>query len=190
MIERKPTPECAKCPNRSGFSRTLAKALGKNTVTPACTGPTTVGHGVIETQVRQGNEPAPDKANFDWNRMVGGGAAGGERRYSRTTWTSETICGKEAIEPRPGEVLYDLRQPTQTKADGSLVAAFILGDEQQIEDLRNEQAFATLLDATSDMQIAESSGDVTGVADAQNRIAAQGFTLGATAGRHDGKQHS
>jgi hypothetical protein len=66
---------------------------------------------------------------------------------------------------------------------GSRHAAFLKGDEEQMADHGTQMGIMELLDAVDEMQDAEDEGDIGGEADARNKIAAQGFTVVATAGR-------
>ena|GEM_PF-6383000 len=99
----------------------------------------------------------------------------GRRRYSKTSWTIETVCGREAIEPREDEVPYDTSKVFWTNKDGSRHAAFITGDEEQISEHRSSQGIMALLDNVSRLQDEKSN--------ATKNIADMGFTILALAGR-------
>lgn len=120
--------------------------------------------------------------------MTGSVRYDGERRYSRTDWTVETVCGREAIKPLDGEVAYGLNgEFVRTHDDGKRFAAFIRGDQRQLADHYGRLSIMELLDSCDEMQDAEDAGDVEKAALARDRIAQKGFTIEATAGRRGTK---
>lgn len=188
MMEKQPISEkCINCPNRGRLSKVLAQIAGKSETAPDCEGPVVVSHGVIETRIRKSGEPSLSKKEFDWNSVTGSAFGDGDVRYSRTDWTRETVCGREPIEPREGEVPYSLSRPTWTNEDGTRRAAFITGDEESLRDHYGSLEIIGMLNAVSEMQAAEDEGDLSGVQEAQGKIEGYGFRLDATAGRRDGK---
>lgn len=105
----------------------------------------------------------------------------GRRRYSKTSWTIETVCGREAIEPREDEVPYDTSKVFWTNKDGSRHAAFITGDEEQISEHRSSQGIMALLDNVSRLQAENATEDEKN--NATHNIADMGLTILASAGR-------
>lgn len=125
---------CVNCPQRTTLSRFIGRMLLKYNTPQECTGPIVVSRGTIITQVRHGYEADPDRGT--WNSMTETGRGQfSERRFSRTEWVTEQVCGREAIELREGEQPYDpSRSNPHTDHDGKRYVAFIRGDEHQIRD--------------------------------------------------------
>jgi len=108
----------------------------------------------------------------------------GERRYSRTDWTTSTVCGRGTIEPGADEIsLTSSGSIVQTNEGGIRTAAFIKGSEQDITGYLRVSDTIKLLDATSELETAQKANDDAGIDRACDKIAQQGFALGAVAGR-------
>lgn len=174
---------CMNCPNLGKISKMLARVGGLPEIADGCEGPVEVSHGQVVTQVRRGNEPSPPEKT--WNVLVGSADPRGERRYSRTDWTSEDVCGREedTIAPREGEVPYKLGVHIKTNHEGRRVAAFIKGDEEEIREIRGTQAMIELLDSVDDMVDAYNANDIDGMIGVQDSVNAHGLSIGAVAGR-------
>lgn len=155
-----------------------------------CEGPITVSHGQVVTQLRYGNEPSPSQKT--WNSMTGPAlfADDSPRRYSRTDWTRENVCGRDEdqIGPQDGEVPYRSGVLIKTNKDGSRSAAFVKGSDEDISDIRATHAIIDLLDSVTDIQIAQEEGDAEALKAAEDNIASYGFSEVITAGRNDGKR--
>ncbi|HUO61907.1 MAG TPA: hypothetical protein VMT96_00440 [Candidatus Bathyarchaeia archaeon] len=195
MSETQPTApfdKCLNCPNLGRIARLFARAGGLEELAPDCEGPVKVHRGVVETRLRYPGDPKIDKKEFDYSRVVGpayGWNSDRPTRYSKTTWTRETACGRDAdsIQPNEGEVPYDpYRERISTNPDSSRHAAFIGGDEEELADVRSVQGVMSMLDAVSEMQIAAKQGHLDGMQAAHDKIEEQGFSLLAVAGRDDG----
>lgn len=183
MTERLVAPEkCVNCPNRGRIARLLARAAQQDEVADGCEGSVKVSHGQIVTQVRAGREPSPPQET--WTSMTGSATPGGERRYSRTDWTTEIVCGREPIEPHEGEVPYALGgEFLRTNRDGQRVAAFIKGDENELSDHYGKLGIMELLDAATEMEDAEAVGDTETADKAVEKIRQYGFDKPISAGR-------
>ncbi len=174
---------CMDCPRLGKISKMLARAGGLPQRADDCAGLIEVSHGQVVTQIRHGNEPSPPQKT--WNVLVGSADPRGERRYSRTDWTSEEVCGREedTIVPREGEVPYKPGVHVKTNHEGRRVAAFIRGDEEEIREIRGTQAMIELLDSVDDMVDAHNANDVDGMISIQDSVNAHGLSIGAVAGR-------
>lgn len=175
---------CTRCPNRGQLSRILARIAGNETQANGCEGVTTVAHGRIITQTRTGGEASPPQR--EWTSMTSLRETD-ERRYSRTEWTYETVCGRESIEPGQNEVPYDPSEPVHIGERGKRIVAFISGSEDDIRIHRSSLAVMRLLDLTTELQIAEAADDAEAVERATHEIGAMGFEKPITAGRDDGR---
>lgn len=177
-----PIEKCFNCPNRGRISRLLVRLVAKERLASQCEGPVSVARGVIETQLRYKGELAPEKSEFNWNRVTGPAWDSDDpRRYSKTSWTTEDVCGREDVGAREGEVPYSLSGASWTNEDGSRHAAFTTGDKEQISEHRRMQGIIALLDSTSRLQAKDATEDEK--ADAINKMAEMGFTLEVSAGR-------
>ena len=187
MTERRMSSEkCANCPNRGRIAKLLARATRQRERAEGCEGVTTVSHGQIVTQIRTGNESSPPQNT--WNSLTASCEYGGERRYSRTDWATETICGRETIEPRNGEVPFGVDgEFLRIHNDGRRTAAFIKGNEQELADHFGILSTMELLDNVSEMQDAEDNGDIDAARHAQEKIAQKGFEVVATSSRRGTK---
>lgn len=184
MSEMQPKQEqCVSCPNRGWISARLASLMGKNQLVANCKGKVLVSRGEIITQIRTGDEPEPPKET--WNERLGSMHPDGERRYSRTDWTTKAVCGQEIIAPQENEVPYTPGVTIQINHKGERVAAFIRGTERDLDDFYGTLGTMELLDATSAVQAAQNAGDAPREALAHAEIAEHGFVLGAVAGRQD-----
>ncbi len=187
MSERQPAKSfdhCHNCPNMGRIKKVLAKLGGLPELAEGCEGSVKVSHGEIQTYVRRSGDPDPDKIGFKWNTLVGDAYYGGEERYSRTDWMTEHVCGRDEIAPREGEVPYGLRgEYVRTNKDGKRVAAFIKGDEKELDEHRGTLAIMDLLHATTEMEDAEDAGDTEGANLALNKINQYGFSKPISAGR-------
>lgn len=117
--------QCASCPNRGRLSRVMAKMAFEPDIAEGCEGYVVVSRGNIVAVERQPGEPKPEgKWNcFSWN------TESNVRRYARTEWQTEKVCGREAILPAMGEVIY---ADDSTDKKGHRWMAFISGEEQDI----------------------------------------------------------
>lgn len=117
--------QCASCPNRSRLSRVMAKLAFEPDIAEGCEGYVVVSRGQIIAAERQPGEPKPEgKWNcFSWN------TDSNVRRYARTVWRTERVCGREVILPAMGEVIY---ADDSTDENGHRWMAFISGEEQDI----------------------------------------------------------
>ena len=136
---------CPACPDRSCASKVLAR-LGRVATPTDCAGPTTVYRGEVTTQIRAEGEPAPPQDT--WNSVTGS-IYGGEQRYSRTDWQTETVCGRDPVEPQEGEVPYPIANGDNTWVgeDGQRYAAFIRGTERGVDDTMAVLAITRMLDS-------------------------------------------
>lgn len=121
---------CASCPKRTMASKIVARVLREPDATEDCEGYSQVFHGVVITQYRQPDELAPEQSS--WNSLSIDNRTN-ERRYSRTEWSSEKVCGQDIVEPGDGETEYGFGEAHTTK-DGHAIKAFISGDENGIRD--------------------------------------------------------
>lgn len=188
MTEKKssePFNKCLDCPRNGMIGRFLARTSGLPRLADDCEGPVHVSRGQIVTQLRYGHEPSPPQKT--WNSMTGpvNHEDDRPRRYSRTDWTSEDVCGRdeEKISPHDGEVPYMEGVHIRTNHDGSRVAAFVKGDQEDISSFRSTHEIMDLLDSADDMVDAFNTGDIDGMQDVQNSVQARGFSIDAIAGR-------
>lgn len=151
----------------------MARIVGDNTLAEGCDGKVRVEHGKVRTVVRGPGEPVPSKREFNWSSMTADRAGG--REYTGITWTHEDVCGRDPIEPRQGEVLYDTNRPIVTAKDGSRHTAYIEGDDRSIASVRAGQAIMNLIDASYDLEDAENRGDDDGARRAEDIIKSYGF---------------
>ena len=163
MSEQQPNINlCRNCPDRSRMSRAILSFLQKSLPSEGCEGRVKVNHGKIITQIRTGDEPAPAKGT--WTRLTIKPKSDNERCYSRTEWESETVCGREAIEPREDEEPYDGDGAIHTGVNGQRMAAFVAGTESELSELKTIQTISYMLDepvATEDSEAIDKVVDPT-----------------------------
>ena len=183
MAERRVSSEkCTYCPNRGRIAKLLARVTRQNEVAGDCEGSVKVSRGQIVTQVRTGNEPSPPQKT--WSSMTSSVHYCGERRYSRTDWTTKTVCGREPIKPHDGEAPYGLHgEFVRTNKDGQRIASFIKGDENELSDHYGMLGIMELLDAATEMEDAEDSGNTETADKALEKIKQYGFDKPISAGR-------
>jgi len=183
MTERQvSTEKCTDCPNRGRVAKLLARTTQQSELAEGCEGSVRVSHGQIITQVRVGKEPSPPQNT--WNSLTSSAMPGGERRYRRTDWTTETVCGRNPIEPRDGEVPYGLRGDfLRTNDDGQRIAAFIKGNEDELSSHYGTLGMMEVLDATTEMEDAEDADDTEAAEKATEKIRRYGFDKPVSAGR-------
>lgn len=188
MNEKQPSAEkCIDCPNRSKLSKVLARIANKSELAEGCEGFVTVAHGIIQTEIRHPGEPSPKKSEFEWTRMTGSAREDGDRRYSRTDWSKEDICGREIIEPREGEVPYRQTDDLiQIAEDGSRHARFISGNAEQIADHDAMLAMCDIIDSAHRIDDEDSTNEE--INEAKQTIASYGLRRVASSHRKDKKE--
>lgn len=148
-----------------------------------CEGPYELSVGTMTTQFAAPGEPEPDRST--WNMSVGNSWEG--YRYTGTKWSSEIVCGKVEVKLAENEMYYDETRPSIV-VDGMKHVAIMRGDEEGFGDHLAAMGVRDLLDAVTEMQIAEANGDYAAAEDAVGKVEDRGFGIAGVAGRDDGKR--